>query len=178
MRYAQIRSMDISDGPFIRVGLYTQGCPLRCEGCHNKEQQSYDGGKEYTEETKSRILRLCEPDYVKGLSILGGEPFIDRNLGDLAALIDEFKERFPDKTVWIWSGYTYEQLESTGEPGGEKRKLIDRILGAADVLVDGPFVLAKRDISDNNKYKGSTNQRVIDLKATRKNREITEYQER
>ena len=115
---------------------------------------------------------------MKGLSILGGEPFIDRNLGDLAALIDEFKKRFPGKTVWIWSGYTYEQLESMGEPGGEKQKLIDRILDAADVLVDGPFVLAQRDISDNNKYKGSTNQRVIDLKATRKNREITEYQGR
>lgn len=174
MRYAQVRSMDISDGPFIRVGLYTQGCPLRCEGCHNKDQQSYDGGKEYTKETKSRILRLCEPDYVRGLSILGGEPFIDRNLEDLAALIDEFKKRFPSKTIWIWSGYTYEQLESTG---GRKQKLIDRILDAADVLVDGPFILAKRDITDNNKYKGSTNQRVIDLKATRRDRKVTEYQE-
>lgn len=174
MRYAQVRSMDISDGPFIRVGLYTQGCPLRCEGCHNKDQQSYDGGKEYTEETKSRILRLCEPDYVKGLSILGGEPFIDRNLEDLVILVDEFKKRFPSKTIWIWSGYTYEQLESTG---GRKQKLIDRILDAADVLVDGPFILAKRDITDNNKYKGSTNQRVIDLKATRRDRKVTEYQE-
>ena len=174
MRYAQIRSIDISDGPGVRVGLYTQACPLHCEGCHNKDQQSYDGGKEYTEETKSRILRLCEPDYVKGLSILGGEPFIDRNLEDLVLLVDEFKKRFPSKTIWIWSGYTYEQLESTS---GRKQKLIDRILDAADVLVDGPFILAKRDITDNNKYKGSTNQRVIDLKATRRDHKVIEYRE-
>lgn len=176
MRYAQIRSIDISDGPGVRVGLYTQGCPLRCPGCHNEGQQSYNGGKEYTEETKSRILQLCEPDYIKGLSILGGEPFIDRNLEDLVALTDELKKRFPGKTIWVWSGYTYEQLESMSGSDGRKQKLIDRILDNADVLVDGPFLLEKRDITDNNKYSGSTNQRVIDLKATRKEHKVIEYQ--
>ena len=177
MRYAQIRSIDISDGPGVRVGLYTNGCPILCPGCHNKDQQSYDGGKEYTEETKSRILRLCEPDYIKGLSILGGEPFIDRNLEDLVILVDEFKKRFPNKTIWIWSGYTYERLEMMRELGSQKQQLIDHILDTTDVLVDGPFILAKRDITDNNKYKGSTNQRVIDLKATRRDHKVIEYRE-
>lgn len=177
MRYAQIRKFDISDGPFIRVGLYTQGCPIRCPGCHNKDQQSFDGGKEYTEETKLRILQLCEPDYIKGLSILGGEPFITQNLEDLATLIKEFKERFPNKTIWIWSGYTYERLELIGEPGSQAQKWVNYILDIADVLVDGPFILEKRDITDNNKYKGSTNQRVIDLKATRREHKVIEYQE-
>lgn len=176
MRYAQIKKMDIADGSGVRVGLYTQGCPLKCDGCHNKEQQNYDGGYEYTEETKNRILQLCAPDYISGLSILGGEPLIERNLRDLAKLIKEFKSRFPAKTIWIWTGYTYEFLKSKFKVSDSNYDNINFIFDNIDVLVDGPFILAKKDISDKNIFRGSSNQRLIDMKATRKANKAINYQ--
>lgn len=162
MRYADIKRLDIADGTGIRVGLYTQGCPIRCPGCHNKEQQDFDGGEEYTEETEERLLRLCEPDYINGLSVLGGEPFIERNLEDLAALTKEFRERFPSKTIWIWTGYAYEALKQRADTD----ESLSFILNNTDVLVDGPFVMRLRDITSRNPWRGSRNQRVLDVRKT------------
>lgn len=176
MRYAQIKKMDIADGPGVRIGLYTQGCPLKCEGCHNKEQQDYGGGLDYNEDIKNRILQLCAPDYITGLSILGGEPLIERNLKDIAELIKEFKLRFPTKTIWVWTGYTYEFLKNKFKADNPNYDNINFIFDNIDVLVDGPFMLTKKDISDKNIFRGSSNQRLIDMKLTRKTDTVISYQ--
>lgn len=109
------------------------------------------------------------------MSILGGEPLIERNLKDVAALIREFKSRFPTKTIWVWTGYTYEFLKNKFKVGDQNYDDINYIFDNIDVLVDGPFVLAKKDISDKNIFRGSSNQRLIDMKSTREADRITDY---
>ena len=110
------------------------------------------------------------------MSILGGEPFIERNLEDIAALVKEFKTRFHAKTIWIWTGYTYEFLKNEFKSGDPNYAVVNFIFDNIDVLVDGPFILAKKDISDKNVFRGSSNQRLIDMKATRKANRVINYQ--
>lgn len=163
MRYNKIRKMDIANGPGVRVSVFMQGCSFHCKNCFNPETHDFNGGKEFTDETISHVLELCDKDYVEGLSILGGEPMHPTNIDGTAKLAKAFKERFPNKNVWVWSGFLFDiNLKNT-----EAVKYID-------VLVDGQYV----DELHNPllKWKGSSNQRVIDVQKSLKENKVIEIE--
>ena len=155
MRYNKIRKMDISNGPGVRVSIFMQGCNFNCKNCFNPETHDFNGGKEFTDETINRVLELCENKNVEGLSILGGEPMNPQNIEGTTKLAKAFKEKFPEKNVWAWSGYTFENYI--------KDKEVSKYL---DVVVDGQFVDEERNPS--LEWKGSANQRVIDVQESLK----------
>lgn len=159
MHYNKIRKMDVSNGEGIRVSIFMQGCVFNCEGCFNPETHDFNGGKEFTDETINRILELCSKDYIVGLSILGGEPLHAKNIDGTTKLAKIFKETYPDKTIWVWSGFLLDRDLKGKE-----------VLNYIDVLVDGQF-----DIKLFNpmlKWRGSSNQRVIDVKKSLESNEI------
>ena len=158
MRYNQIRKMDIADGPGVRVSIFFQGCAFHCKNCFNSETWDFNGGKEFTTETIDKVLDLCSEDYIKGLSILGGEPMHPVNIEGTYALARTFKEKYPNKTLWVWSGFLFEQLQN------------EEVLKYIDVLVDGQYVDELRD--PRLKWKGSSNQRVIDVQKSLKQKKI------
>ncbi len=159
MRYNKIRKMDISNGEGIRVSIFMQGCSFNCEGCFNKETHDFNSGIEFTSDTINRILELSGKDYIVGLSILGGEPLHPKNIEGTTLLAKKFKEKYPDKTIWVWSGFLFDKDLKDKE-----------ILKYIDVLIDGQF---KIDLySPKLKWKGSSNQRVIDVKESLKNNKI------
>ena len=161
-RYNKIRKMDISNGPGVRVSIFMQGCTFNCKGCFNPETHDFNSGKEFTEETINRVLELCSKDHISGLSILGGEPLHAKNIDATTALAKAFKEKYPDKTIWIWSGFLFD------------RDLQDKeILKYIDVLVDGQFKIDEAD--PTLEWRGSRNQRVIDIKKSLKKGEIVSY---
>ncbi len=155
MRYSKIRKMDIADGPGVRVSIFMQGCSFNCKNCFNPETHDFAGGKEFTEETINRVLELCDKDYIKGLSILGGEPMHPKNIQGTTELAKCFKEKFPEKNLWVWSGFTFDKDLKDKEA-----------LKYIDVLVDGQYV----DELHNPKleWRGSSNQRVIDVQKSLK----------
>lgn len=161
MNYAKIRKMDISNGPGVRVSVFMQGCTFNCPNCFNPETHDFNGGKPFTDETIETILKLCEAEYCVGLSILGGEPLHPRNIEGTTKLAKAFKERFSDKTIWIWTGFTYETLQGKD------------IFNYIDVLVDGQFVQALHDF--RLEWRGSSNQRVIDIPKTLKDNQIVSF---
>lgn len=163
MRYNRIRKMDISNGPGVRVSIFFQGCTFHCENCFNKETWDFDGGYEFTDEVINHIIDLCSPSHITGLSLLGGEPLHPKNIEGSIKLSKKFKEVYPSKTIWCWTGFTYENI---------KNKEIFKYI---DVLVDGRFQQDKYD--SNLKYRGSSNQRVIDIKKTLKNNKIMLYED-
>jgi anaerobic ribonucleoside-triphosphate reductase activating protein len=154
MRYNTIRQLDIANGPGCRVSLFVQGCSFNCPGCFNTVARDFDGGKEFTDQTMQLLLELAEPSHISGLSILGGEPLHPRNRTDVLALVKKFKLVYPEKSVWLWTGYLWEEVAS------------DLVDSGIDVVVDGQF---KEELKDLRlKYRGSSNQRVIDIcKSTR-----------
>lgn len=152
MRYAQIRKMDISNGEGVGVSLFVQGCHFHCPGCHNPEQWSFSGGKEYTINTESRILELIEPEYITRFSILGGEPLEKCNWLDLAALITAIKSKKPSIKIWLYTGYELDNLASNNNP------LLQTILLNVDYIVDGQFVQEEKDIT--LQFRGSGNQNI------------------
>jgi anaerobic ribonucleoside-triphosphate reductase activating protein len=152
MRYNTIRQLDIANGPGCRVSLFVQGCTFNCPGCFNTVAKDFDGGKEFTEDTLQLLLELAKPDYLSGISVLGGEPLHPRNRTDVLNLVKKFKEVYPNKTVWLWTGYLWEEVAS------------DLVDSGIDVVVDGRFVEELKDL--RLKYRGSSNQRVIDCKAS------------
>ncbi len=160
MRYNQIREMDISNGPGVRVSIFMQGCHFHCKNCFNKETWDFEGGKEFTEDTIKKILQLSNKEYIKGLSILGGEPMHPNNIEGTTKLAKAFKEEYPDKTIWVWSGYKFD------------KDLKDKdVLKYIDVLVDGTY---KEELHNPTlKWKGSSNQRVIDVQKSLEQEEIT-----
>ncbi len=154
MRYNKIRKMDISNGPGVRVSIFFQGCIFNCKNCFNPETHDFNGGVEFTDETIAKVLDLCEHDYIVGLSILGGEPMHPKNIEGTTRLAREFKKRFPNKTIWAWTGFIFEEYLKDKE-----------VIEYLDVLVDGQY---KDELHDPTlKWKGSSNQRVIDVKKTR-----------
>lgn len=150
MRYNKIRKMDISNGPGIRVSIFMQGCAFNCKNCFNPETHDFNGGEEFTDKTIERIISLCANENVVGLSILGGEPMHPKNIDGTMRLAKSFKEKYPDKTVWAWTGYLFDEYLSDKE--------VCRYL---DVVVDGQYVEELHNPS--LKWKGSSNQRVIDV---------------
>ena len=163
MRYAQIRSMDISNGENIGVALFTSGCRFYCKNCFNKELWDVKSGNAWSKEVEDNFLALAKPDYIKRISILGGEPFIDENLIDLENLVKRIKKEYPNKKLWIYSGYTYEELLNRAK----------NILEYVDILVDGRYVDELRDLK--LKFKGSSNQRVIDVQKSLKKNKVNIY---
>lgn len=168
MNYASIRKMDISNGEGVGVALFVQGCHFHCYNCFNSETWDFNGGKEWTEEVKNKFLDLIDKPHIKRVTILGGEPLSDENLETILELTNEIRLSFPDKTIWIYTGYTFEetQLLSKGLDQESMRfnkynKMRQNILENCDVLVDGRYIDELRDIT--LKWKGSSNQRVIDV---------------
>ena len=158
MRYNLIRKMDIADGPGVRVSIFMQGCAFHCKNCFNSETWDFSGGKEFTDETIDKVLTLCGESYIKGLSILGGEPMHRINIEGTTRLAKAFKEKYPNKNLWIWSGFLFEQLKDK------------EVLKYVDVLVDGQY---KDELhSPILKWKGSSNQRVIDVQKSLKQNKI------
>lgn len=159
MRFAQIRKEDISNGPGIRVSLFVQGCNRHCDGCFNPETWDYDKGQIFNRRIQELFLDLGKEKRITGFSILGGEP-LDQD-GRMLELIKKIKERYPDKTIWMWTGHTYEDLTD------EQMEIVKLI----DVLVDGPFIISQR--CPNKRFRGSMNQRIIDIKKTIESGAIT-----
>ena len=152
MRYNTIRQLDIANGPGCRVSLFVQGCTFNCPGCFNTVARDFEGGHEFTDQTLEAILAIAEPDHISGLSILGGEPLHPKNRSEVLDLVRKFKERYPYKTVWLWTGFLWEDIAT---------EVIDSEI---DVIIDGQF---KEELKDLRlKYRGSSNQRVIDVKAS------------
>ena len=153
MRYNIIRKMDISNGPGVRVSVFTQGCSFHCKNCFNPETWNFEGGKEFTDDTINQVLELSDKEEIKGLSILGGEPMHPKNIEGTTKLAKAFKEKYPNKNIWVWSGFKFDQDLKDKE-----------VLKYIDVLVDGQY---KDELHDFTlKWKGSSNQRVIDVKKT------------
>ncbi|MCD7886860.1 MAG: anaerobic ribonucleoside-triphosphate reductase activating protein [Clostridiales bacterium] len=159
MNYAAIKTHDIANGPGVRVSLFVSGCTHHCEGCFNPETWDFHYGQPYTAETEREILDACDKPYIRGLSLLGGEPFEPANQKALLPLLRQFRERFPDKTVWCYSGYNYELDMLTGQLGDWA--VTKEMLSLLDVLVDGAFILDQKDL--NLRFRGSANQRIIDV---------------
>ena len=160
MRYNKIRKMDISNGPGVRVSIFEQGCAFNCEKCFNPETHDFTGGHEFNQETIDEVLGLCEDENIKGLSILGGEPLHPKNIEGTTELAKAFKEKFPNKNLWIWSGFKFDKEMQQKE-----------VFKYADVLVDGLYIDKLRD--PRLHWKGSSNQRVIDIQKTLKDNEIS-----
>ena len=162
MRYNTIRQLDIANGPGCRVSIFVQGCSFNCPGCFNTVARDFEGGKEFTDQTTQLLLELAEPSHVSGLSILGGEPLHPRNRTEVLKLTRRFKEAYPEKSIWLWTGYLIEEVFE------------DLVESDIDVIVDGKFV---EDLKDYRlKYRGSSNQRVINLKETIKTGDLILYE--
>ena len=159
MRYNTIRKSDISNGPGIRVSIFMQGCEFHCKNCFNPETWAFDKGKLFTDETIREVLDLCSKDYIRGLSILGGEPLHPKNIDATTKLVKSFKEKYPNKDIWIWSGFLFENYIKDLE-----------LVNYVDVIVDGQY---KDELHDFRlQFRGSSNQRIIDIKKSIKNNKV------
>lgn len=164
MKYAQIREMDVTNGSGIGVALFTQGCPYHCKNCFNPETWDFDKGTDWTKETENNIIELLKPEYITRLSILGGEPLIERNIAPLTALLKRVKGIYPDKQVWLYTGGDFEVLEG----------LYEEIFQYIDILIDGRYIDDLRDYK--LKWRGSSNQRIIDVQKSLKEGETILYE--
>ena len=163
MRYNKIRKMDISNGPGVRVSIFMQGCSFNCKNCFNKETHDFNGGKEFDDSTIERVLELCDNENIEGLSILGGEPMNPTNIEGTTKLAKAFKEKYPNKTVWSWSGYSFDNYLKDKE-----------VVKYLDVLVDGQY---NDDLRNPTlKWKGSENQRVINVQESLKDSNIVLFE--
>ncbi len=156
MNYADIKKVDVANGPGVRVSLVVSGCTHRCEACFNPETWDFDYGSPFGEAEADRILGLLAPEHIRGLSLLGGEPFEPANQGPVLELVERVRKELPHKTIWCYSGFLFEEL-AAGRVGDHSRALLEKL----DVLVDGPFVLARKDLG--LRFRGSSNQRIVDV---------------
>ncbi len=164
MYYGNIKYYDISNGDGVRTSLFVSGCNHHCKGCFNEVAWDFDYGKEFSYNTLKEILNSLKPDYIAGLSILGGEPLDYKNINAVSTIVEVVRKSFPNKSIWVYTGYTYEELL-------ERNNLFTSlILNKIDVLVDGKFIEELKDIS--LKFRGSSNQRIIDMNKTRELGEI------
>lgn len=173
MRYAQIRSTDISNGNGIGVSLFVQGCKFHCKGCFNYETWDFNGGKEWNEDIKKNFLELASKSYIKRISILGGEPLASQNLADVLNLVQDIRNKYPNKTIWLYTGYTWEEIWNpitTDDIQPIYKQLRQEIIRNVDIVVDGRYEEDKRDVSLH--YRGSNNQRIINVKENLKQNKI------
>ena len=170
MNYATIKNCDIANGPGVRVSLFVSGCTHRCPGCFNEVAWDFDYGEPFTEAVMDRILEMLRPAYVRGLTLLGGEPFEPRNQGPVVELLRRIKAEMPEKSIWAFSGYLFDKDILSGRLGDTSE-----YLSYLDVLVDGPFVMAKKNLS--LRFRGSENQRIIDVPASLKAGEVILWQD-
>ncbi len=169
MNYASIRTCDVANGEGVRVTLFVSGCTHRCKGCFNRDQWDFDAGEPFTREVEDRLLRALAPDFISGLSVLGGEPMEPENQRALVPFLKRVRAAFPlgQKTVWVYTGCVLEELAACfGKPAPTssrwRTEVTDEFLSLVDVLVDGPFVEGLKDIS--LAFRGSANQRILPLK--------------
>ena len=162
MNYATIKNCDIANGPGVRVSLFVSGCTHRCPGCFNEVAWDFEYGELFTRETIERILKMLKPAYVRGLTLLGGEPFEPQNQPALLELLRQVKEQLPEKSIWAFSGYLFDR-DILGWRLGP-REITEEILSYLDVLVDGPFIESKKNLS--LRFRGSENQRLINVPAS------------
>ncbi len=175
MNYAEIKYNDIANGEGIRVTLFVSGCLHRCKNCFNEIAWDFGYGKEFTEETEDNIISACEPEYISGVTLLGGEPFEPQNQQPLIHFLEKFRAKYPQKNIWCYSGFTYEEL--TGKIQSRcYTDTTDKMLGLIDVLVDGKFEQELHSLM--LKFRGSSNQRLIDLNKTRAQGDIVTIEER
>lgn len=162
MYYGALKKTDIANGPGVRVSLFVSGCTHHCRDCFNPETWDFCYGEPYTDQTRREILQALSPDYIQGLTVLGGEPFEPENQPELLALCRSVRERWPKKTIWVYTGYRLE--EDLQKESRARTDITGEILPMIDVLVDGEFILEQKNIS--LKFRGSENQRLIDLPRT------------
>lgn len=161
MNYATIKNCDIANGPGVRISLFVSGCTHHCKGCFNEVAWDFDYGEPFTQQTIRTILDMMKPGYIKGLTLLGGEPFEPENQGPIVELLRHVKKAYPQKSIWAFSGYLYEKI--TSHTLGDWA-VTQEFLSYLDVLVDGPFVEEKKNLA--LRFRGSENQRLIDMPAT------------
>lgn len=162
MNYGVIKKFDIADGPGVRVSLFVSGCTHHCRECFQPETWNFDYGQPFTEETEQELFEALDKEYICGLTLLGGEPFEPQNQRVLVPFLRRVKERFPEKSIWSYTGYTLET--DLLSPSRARCEVTDEMLSMLDVLVDGEFVLEKKNI--RLRFRGSENQRLIDMKKT------------
>ena len=175
MRYAQIREIDISNGEGVGVALFVQGCHFHCYNCFNPDTWDFNGGKEWTPEVEDKFIELASRPYIKRLSILGGEPLADENLDGVLHLVNRFRLSCPNKSIWIYSGYTWSEIFNDGvyltkECAGWKRR---EIVKKCTVMVDGRYIDSQRDVT--LKWRGSKNQNCIDIQQSLQQNKIVLY---
>lgn len=181
MRYAQIRSMDISNGEGVGVSLFVQGCPFHCFNCFNSETWDFNGGKEWTEEIKDKFMKIIDRPYIKRVSFLGGECLAEQNLDGVLDLIKETRISFPEKTIWLYTGFTWENIMYRRIPHPPKYTQADflqwnkrkEIISLCNVVVDGEYMDEQRNLS--KKWAGSDNQRVISVQESLAQNKVVLY---
>ena len=162
MNYATIKNCDIANGPGVRISLFVSGCTHRCKGCFNEVAWDFDYGQPFTQETAEEILNMLAPPHIAGITLLGGEPFEPQNQPALLDLLRQIKAKMPEKSIWAFSGYLFEKDILAGRLG--QKEITQEFVSYLDVLVDGPFILEKKDLM--LRFRGSSNQRLIDVKAS------------
>lgn len=169
MNYAEIKKTDIANGTGVRVSLFVSGCTHHCKGCFNSETWDFNYGKEFTEQTEEELLLAMKPEFITGLTLLGGEPFEPDTQRRLVSFLKKVRKQYPQKTIWCYTGYLLDK-ELLAESRA-RCEVTDKMLSMLDVLVDGEFVLEKKDIT--LRFRGSSNQRIIDVKKTLQSGEVT-----
>lgn len=173
MNYATIKNCDIANGPGVRVSLFVSGCTHRCPGCFNSVAWDFDYGQPFTQETIDLILDMMKPSYIKGITLLGGEPFEPQNQPALVELLRQIKAKYPEKSIWAFSGYLFDKDILPGRLGDPA--VTKEFLSYLDVLVDGPFVEAKKNLM--LRFRGSSNQRLIHVPSTLERGEIVLWED-
>lgn len=169
MYYGEIKNCDIANGNGVRVTLFVSGCTNHCEGCFQPETWNFEHGEPFTFDTQQQIMEMLEPRYINGLTLLGGDPFEPANQRALLPFIRRVKRNYPNKNIWAYTGFIYDKLLTDGYYA--RCEATDELLSYIDVLVDGPFILAQKDIT--LRFKGSKNQRIIDMNKTRQSGAVT-----
>lgn len=173
MHYGEIKNCDIANGIGVRVSLFVSGCTNHCEDCFQPETWDFNYGNDFTEETENKILEMLAPDYICGLTVLGGEPFEPENQRVLVDFLRKVRRKYPEKSIWCFTGFTLEMLETEGTHC--HCEATEKMLSLIDVLVDGRFDKNKKNIS--LRFRGSENQRLIDLNLTRECGTLTLWNE-
>ena len=165
MNYASIKKCDVANGPGVRVSLFVSGCSHHCKGCFNQEAWDYNYGKTFTQKEEEEVMEALKPDYIKGLSLLGGEPLDLKNQEGLLPIVKKAKELYPDKPIWCYTGYLFDK--QVIDKMSKENETTSELLKYIDYVVDGQFV--ERLKNPLLKFRGSSNQRIIDVKETLKN---------